>query len=62
VTSLPDNAAMKPDLTDAELDELDALLQATPPPHEPLDVLMLDGARGRMGAADLRSGGQRAAG
>ncbi len=43
VTSLPDNAAMKPDLTDAELDELDALLQATPPPHEPLDVLMLDG-------------------
>ena len=34
---------MKLDLTDAEFDELDTLLQATPPPHEPLDVLMLDG-------------------
>jgi uncharacterized protein len=34
---------MKQDLTDAELDELDTLLQATPEPHTPLDVLMLDG-------------------
>ena len=34
---------MKQDLTDAEFDELDALLQATPAPHAPLDVLMLDG-------------------
>ena len=34
---------MKLDLTDAEFDELDTLLQATPQPHEPLDVLMLDG-------------------
>ena len=34
---------MKQDLTDAEFDELDALLQATPEPREPLDVLMLDG-------------------
>jgi uncharacterized protein len=40
---LPDNVAMKQDLTDAEFDELDALLQATPAPNEPLDVLMLDG-------------------
>ena len=34
---------MKQDLTDAELDELDTLLQATPAPCAPLDVLMLDG-------------------
>ena len=34
---------MKLDLTDAELDELDALLLATPAPLEPLDMLMLDG-------------------
>ncbi len=34
---------MKQDLTDAEFDELDALLQATPAPLEPLDMLMLDG-------------------
>ena len=34
---------MKQDLTNAEFDELDALLQATPEPREPLDVLMLDG-------------------
>jgi uncharacterized protein len=34
---------MKQDLTDAEFDELDLLLQATPKPHEPLDVLMLEG-------------------
>ena len=33
---------MKQDLTDAEFDELDGLLQATPEPHAPLDVLMLD--------------------
>jgi len=36
-------APMKADLTDAELDELDGLLQATPEPCAPLDVLMLDG-------------------
>ena len=34
---------MKLDLTDAELDELDALLAAAPQPLEPLDVAMLDG-------------------
>jgi uncharacterized protein len=34
---------MKQDLTDAEFDELDTLLQATPEPNAPLDVLMLDG-------------------
>jgi uncharacterized protein len=34
---------MKQDLTDAEFDELDELLQATPAPLEPLNVLMLDG-------------------
>jgi uncharacterized protein len=34
---------MKADLTDAELDELADLLDATPAPLEPLDVLMLDG-------------------
>ena len=34
---------MKLDLTDAEADELDALLQATPAPLEPLDMLMLEG-------------------
>jgi uncharacterized protein len=34
---------MKQDLTDSEFDELDSLLQATPAPHVPLDVLMLDG-------------------
>jgi uncharacterized protein len=34
---------MKQDLTDAELDELDALLEQTPAPCEPLNVLMLDG-------------------
>ena len=34
---------MKQDLTDVELDELDSLLQATPEPYQPLDVLMLDG-------------------
>jgi uncharacterized protein len=34
---------MKPDLNDAELDELVQLLDATPEPLQPLDVLMLDG-------------------
>ena len=34
---------MKQDLTDAELDELDELLQATPAPLAPQDLLMLDG-------------------
>ena len=34
---------MKQDLIDAEFDELDSLLQATPESHAPLDVLMLDG-------------------
>ena len=34
---------MKADLTDAELDELADLLDATPEPLTPLDVLMLDG-------------------
>jgi uncharacterized protein len=34
---------MKPDLTDAEFDELDSLLQAAPEQCNPLDVLMLDG-------------------
>jgi uncharacterized protein len=34
---------MKPDLNDAELDELAELLNATPEPLTPLDVLMLDG-------------------
>jgi uncharacterized protein len=34
---------MKQDLNDAELDELAALLDATPEPLQPLDVLMLDG-------------------
>jgi uncharacterized protein len=34
---------MKQDLTDAELDELADLLEATPAPLEPLDLLMLDG-------------------
>ena len=34
---------MKQDLTDAEFDELDNLLQAAPEPCAPLDVLMLDG-------------------
>jgi uncharacterized protein len=34
---------LKLDLTDAELDELDVLLAATPQPLEPLDVAMLDG-------------------
>ena len=34
---------MKLDLTDAEVDELDSLLQATPAPLQPLDMLMLDG-------------------
>jgi uncharacterized protein len=34
---------MKQDLNDAELDELDSLLQSTPVPLQPLDVLMLDG-------------------
>jgi uncharacterized protein len=34
---------MKPDLTDTELDELADLLEATPEPLAPLDVLMLDG-------------------
>lgn len=38
-----DNQAMKQDLTDAEFDELDALLKGTPQPHAPLDVLMLEG-------------------
>jgi uncharacterized protein len=31
------------DLTDAELDELDALLAETPQPYRPLDAVMLDG-------------------
>ncbi len=34
---------MKQDLNDAELDELAELLNATPEPLQPLDVLMLDG-------------------
>jgi uncharacterized protein len=34
---------MKHDLTDAELDELDALLEQTPAPAQALNVLMLDG-------------------
>jgi uncharacterized protein len=34
---------MRQDLTDAEFDELDELLRAAPAPHEPLDLLMLDG-------------------
>ena len=34
---------MKADLTDAELDELADLLDATPAPLAPLDLLMLDG-------------------
>lgn len=34
---------MKQDLTNDEFDELDSLLQNTPEPREPLDVLMLDG-------------------
>jgi uncharacterized protein len=34
---------MKPDLTDAELDELASLLAATPEPFVPMDVPMLDG-------------------
>jgi uncharacterized protein len=34
---------MKQDLNDAELDELADLLNATPEPLQPLDVLMLDG-------------------
>jgi uncharacterized protein len=34
---------MKQDLSDAEFDELDALLRSAPEPWEPLDVLMLDG-------------------
>jgi uncharacterized protein len=34
---------MKQDLNDAELDELAQLLEATPAPLQPLDVLMLDG-------------------
>jgi uncharacterized protein len=38
-----DNPAMKADLTDAELDELADLLDATPAPLAPLDLLMLDG-------------------
>jgi uncharacterized protein len=39
-----DNARrMKQDLNDAELDELAQLLDATPAPLQPLDVLMLDG-------------------
>ena len=34
---------MKQDLNDAELDELAALLDATPEPLQPLDLPMLDG-------------------
>lgn len=34
---------MKADLSNAELDELDALLQQAPSPLEPLDVVSLDG-------------------
>ena len=34
---------MKQDLTDAEFDELDALLRGASAPYAPLDVLMLDG-------------------
>jgi uncharacterized protein len=34
---------MKQDLTDAELDELDTLLEQTPAPAQALNVLMLDG-------------------
>jgi uncharacterized protein len=36
-------AARPADLTDAEFAELDELLQSTPEPLEPLDVVMLDG-------------------
>ncbi len=38
-----DNAGMKADLNNAELDELDALLQQAPDPLDPLDVVALDG-------------------
>ena len=34
---------MRQDFTDAEFDELDALLRGAPEPHQPLDVLVLDG-------------------
>ena len=34
---------MKADLTNAEIDELDTLLQQAPAPLEPLDVVSLDG-------------------
>ena len=34
---------MRADLNNAEIDELDELLQATPEPLEPLNVVMLDG-------------------
>lgn len=37
------SAARPADLTDAEFDELDDLLEQTPGPLEPLDVLMLEG-------------------
>ena len=40
----PSLAAARPaDLSDAEFDELDDLLEQTPEPLEPLDVLMLEG-------------------
>jgi uncharacterized protein len=39
----PSTAARPADLTDAEFAELDELLQRTPEPLEPLDVVMLDG-------------------
>ena len=42
-TTPPSNAPRVHDLTDAEFAELDDLLQATPEPLEPLDVVMLDG-------------------
>ena len=40
---LPDLPAAPVDLSDAELQELDELLAATPEPLQPMDVVMLDG-------------------
>ena len=43
LTTRPPTPAPARDLTDAEFAELDELLEATPEPLEPLDVVMLDG-------------------
>ncbi len=40
---IPSAKAPSPDLSDAEFAELDALLELTPEPLEPLDAVMLDG-------------------